>query len=84
MDHCTIFEIHAIATLTTNVSPVYYPGMKYMEEGAHIVTDGNKPLIMVSPDGRIGHLDVNAPFENPDSLLRCEFKAAPLVSSNSF
>ncbi|CAC5373180.1 SLC5A6 [Mytilus coruscus] len=37
MDHGTKSEIHAIATLATQILPVYYQSMSYIEEGAFII-----------------------------------------------
>ncbi|VDI46739.1 Hypothetical predicted protein [Mytilus galloprovincialis] len=82
MDHGTKSEIHAIATLTSKVLPVYYPDMKYFEEGAfHIKHDG-KPFILVSPDGSIGQLEVGTAHEQTVPVLSCEFKC-PFPNENT-
>ena len=77
MDHGTKSEIHAIATLTAKILPVYFPQLKYIEEGAHIVnkTDVDEPFILVSPDGSLGNIDLhNKEYELPIPVIGCEFK----------
>ena len=73
MEHGTVSEIHAVATLTTKVLPFYYPSASYVEEGAHIISNGESPFILVSPDGSLRSTSMLSPdIQNP--VCGCEFK----------
>jgi hypothetical protein len=58
MKHGTKSDIHATATLTAKILSLYCPDLKYIEEGASIVTIDEKPFILVSPDGSVGHVTI--------------------------
>ncbi|CAG2249712.1 unnamed protein product [Mytilus edulis] len=76
MEHGTQSEIHAVATLTGKVLPFFSPGLKYIEEGAHVIYVEAEPFILVSPDGSVGHINMESggsPFV-PNPLYGCEFK----------
>ncbi|XP_076094128.1 uncharacterized protein LOC143064860 [Mytilus galloprovincialis] len=76
MEHGTQSEIHAVATLTGKVLPFFSPGLKYIEEGAHVISVEAEPFILVSPDGSVGHINMESggsPFV-PNPLYGCEFK----------
>jgi hypothetical protein len=73
MEHGTQSEIHAIATLVGKVLPFYYPDLKYIEEGTHIVQCQETPFILVSPDGSLGRVDLDSRY-TPTPFLACEFK----------
>ncbi|CAC5412480.1 unnamed protein product [Mytilus coruscus] len=74
MDHGTLSEIHAVATLVSKVLPIYYPNTKYIEEGAFKLTHDGKPFILVSPDESIGQFEQEIATEAPVPMLSCEFK----------
>ena len=69
MEHGTKSEIHATATLTATILSFYCPDLKYIEEGASIVTIDEKPFILVSPDGSVGHVDIQQSDEKPFILV---------------
>ena len=73
MEHGTTSEIHAVATLASKVLPFYFPYMKYIEEGVHLVYDNDLPYIIVSPDGSLGYVDIHS-TNQPTPLIGCEFK----------
>ncbi|CAG2256016.1 unnamed protein product [Mytilus edulis] len=73
MEHGTVSEIHAIATLTTKVLPLYYPNLAYIEEGAHVINSNGTPLILVSPDGSLGKMNMDG-IDIPTPVVACEFK----------
>ena len=52
MEHGTVNEINAIATLVGKVLPVFWPNLQYVEEGCfQIFTEESGVSIVVSPDG---------------------------------
>ncbi|CAC5410294.1 unnamed protein product [Mytilus coruscus] len=73
MEHGTINEINATATLVSKFLPIYYPEMKYIEEGVHYVNDNDQPYFIVSPDGSLGYMDTLS-SSDPVPLIGCEFK----------
>ena len=74
LEHGSLSEINATATLTGKVIPMYYPDCKYIEEGAHVVlSSDNKPTVLVSPDGSLGTIDPMDPV-SPARRYACEFK----------
>ena len=72
MDHGTKSEINAAATLVSRVLPFYYPQLKYVEEGSHIIYSNGEELVLISPHGSLGNLDINSTEYIPS--LGCEFK----------
>ena len=74
MAHGVRSEINAIATLVGKIMPFYFPRHKYIEEGSHIIRSDEKPLILVSPDGSIGHVEITDSDIHPKRVLACEFK----------
>lgn len=73
MQHGTDSEIHAIATLVGKVLPFYFPTLKYVEEGAHEIKRDDEPFLLISPDGSLGTIEINA-TKPPVPLYGCEFK----------
>ena len=73
MEHGTKSEIHAVATLSSKILPFYFPGFKYIEEGAHLICNESEPLVLVSPDGSLGTYDVYS-NDVPIPFFACEFK----------
>ena len=52
MQHGTVNEHHAVATLAGIVLPVLH--LCYYEEGAYVVSNSSgEPMFIVSPDGRL-------------------------------
>ena len=74
MEHGTVSEIHAIATLTSKVLPFYLPNLQYIEEGCLPVSNAEKPLMLISPDGSLGNADIWKPDVLPTPHYACEFK----------
>ena len=61
MEHGTVNEINAIATLVGKVLPVYWPNLQYVEEGCfQIFTEESGVSVVISPDGSCRE-SVNAP-----------------------
>lgn len=73
MEHGTKCEIHAVATLVGKILPFYYPNLKFVEEGAHVLHTDNKPLVLVSPDGSLSQIEINS-TKSEMTKLACEFK----------
>ena len=53
MEHSTLNEINAVATLASKVLPIYYPDMYFVEEGCYSLSQHDTGLILVSPDGSL-------------------------------
>ena len=51
-------EINAMTTLVTKILPLYYPNIKYTEEGCYVIEESGHALFVVSPDG--GGKDMDA------------------------
>lgn len=60
MQHGTDSEIHAIATLVGKVLPFYFPKLQYVEESAHEIKRDDEPFFLISPDGSLGTIEINA------------------------
>lgn len=73
MEHGTMSEVHAIATLIAKILPFYYPDLTYVEEGAHVIRRNGAPFILVSPDGSLGKINLDG-TGIPLPLIGCEFK----------
>jgi hypothetical protein len=74
MEHGTKSEIHATATLVGKVLPFYYPQLKFVEEGAHILWNNDNELILISPDGSLRNIDITNASSVPSPVYGCEFK----------
>ncbi len=53
LDHGTINEKNATATLVNLVMPHYYPSLSFLEEGCRIIWKSNESMVLVSPDGSL-------------------------------
>lgn len=54
MEHGSVNEINAVATVVSKILPVYYPDHCFYEEGAYSVkNDKGETVMIVSPDGCI-------------------------------
>jgi hypothetical protein len=73
MDHGTKSEINAVATLTGKILPVYFPTLKYIEEGSHVIIHDDVN-ILVSPDGSIGQIELTDEQNSPSRHIACELK----------
>ena len=58
MKYGTDHEIDAVATMVGKVLPIYHPDLTYIEEGCYVLSENDKPLIVVSPDGS-GRQDIS-------------------------
>ncbi|KAH3813853.1 hypothetical protein DPMN_142323 [Dreissena polymorpha] len=78
-------EIDAIATLTSKVLPLYYPDLKYFEEGCmRIPSTSSESFMVVSPDGSLRQSKDELPefmYENkckaPDSYDPTSYYSIP-------
>ncbi|XP_063448394.1 uncharacterized protein LOC134727927 [Mytilus trossulus] len=73
MEEGTKCEIDAVATLVGKFLPFYYPNLKFVEEGAHVLHTDNKSLVLVSPDGSLSQIEINS-TKSEVTKLACEFK----------
>jgi hypothetical protein len=46
-----------VSTLTGTILPVYFPTLKYIEEGSHVILHDDVN-VLVSPDGSIGEIEL--------------------------
>ena len=53
MRYGTENEINVVATLVSKILPVYFPSLKYIEEGCYILQYNENDFMVVSPDGSI-------------------------------
>jgi hypothetical protein len=52
MDYGNVHEIDAIATVPSLILPLFYPDLKYFEEGClKVPHERNESFLVVSPDG---------------------------------
>jgi hypothetical protein len=56
IDHGTKSEINSVATPTGKILPVYFPTLKYIEEGSHVIMHDDVN-VLVLPDGSIGQIE---------------------------
>ena len=74
MEHGTVNEINAIATLCSKILPVMYLSSSYFEEGCAVVFHNGKIMLLVSPDGSLRALSDSTCITEPHASFAIEIK----------
>lgn len=83
MDHGTIHEKDAIATLVGKILPSFFPSCVYVEEGCYTVSGYNTDILgIVSPDGSIREL-TNSPVSGTEKVVAAVEVKCPYPSEKS-